>query len=145
MKLTLDHIGFVVNEIKRATDLFRKMGFTVMTDAVPNPLQKVTASFMPVTRGGDVYIEFLEPTDEGSPISKFIKKRGGGLHHLCFEVDDLDAAMAEVEKHGFRVTVPSEDCRAYDENLKRECSGTSRTSFFLLDSLLLVELVEKAS
>jgi hypothetical protein len=52
--------------------------------------------------------------------------------------------MAEVTKHGFRVTVPSEDCRAYDVSMKRACSGTSRIAFFLLDDLLLVELLEKA-
>ena len=146
MKLTLDHIGMVVDKIDTVADLFQKLGFTEMTEAVPNPLQLVTASFAPVTEGGDVYIEFLEPTDDSSPISNFIRKRGGGLHHLCFAVDDIDAAMAEVAKHGFRITVPVEDCAAYDENLKRECTGTSRAAFFLLPgNRMLIELMERAS
>jgi len=143
MKLTLDHIGLVVDKLENVTDLFRKLGFTDMTEAVPNPLQFVSASFTPVSKEGDVYIEFLEPTDESSPISKFIRKRGGGLHHLCFEVDDIDAAMAEVAGHGFRITVPVEECKAYDENLKRQCSGTSRIAFFLLENRMLVELIQK--
>jgi methylmalonyl-CoA/ethylmalonyl-CoA epimerase len=144
MKLTLDHIGLVVSRLDDALDLFKKLGFTDMTEATANPLQKVSASFLPITGNGDVvHLEFLEPTGEDSPISKFIRKRGGGLHHLCFEVDDLDAAMAEVDRHGFRVTVAPQDCTAYDRNLKRECSGTSRIAFFLLGDHLLVELIEK--
>jgi methylmalonyl-CoA epimerase len=144
MKLTLDHIGLVVDKLDNVVDLFKKLGFTSMTEAVPNPLQMVTASFAPVSGGGDVYIEFLEPTAENSPISNFIRKRGGGLHHLCFQVDDIKAAMDEVAAHGFRITVPVEDCAAYDENLKRQCEGTSRIAFFLLDNRMLVELIQKA-
>ena len=144
MKLTLDHIGLVVDSLDTVIDLFGKLGFEDVTVPVPNPLQLVSASFMPVTEGSDVYIEFLEPMEESSPISNFIRKRGGGLHHLCFQVDDIDAAMAEVEAHGLRVTVPTEDCRAYDVNLKRECAGTSRIAFFLLGKHMLIELVEKA-
>ena len=143
MKLTLDHIGLVVDKLENVTDLFRKLGFSDMTEAVPNPLQFVSASFAPVSKGGDVFIEFLEPTDDSSPISRFIRKRGGGLHHLCFEVDDIDAAMAEVAEHGFRITVPVEECKAYDENLKRQCSGTSKIAFFLLEDRMLVELIQK--
>lgn len=145
MKLTLDHIGVVVDKLEDVADLFEKLGFTDRTEPVPNPLQLVTASFAPVTEGGDVYIEFLQPTDDASPISNFIRKRGGGLHHLCFAVDDIDAAMAEVAKHGFRITVPVEDCAAYDENLKRQCVGTSRAAFFLLPgNRMLIELIERA-
>lgn len=143
MKLTLDHIGFVVDNIDEIADLFRKLGFSEMTNPHVNPFQNVSASFVPVTKGGEAYIEFLEPAAEGSPISNFLRKRGGGLHHLCFEVDDIDAAMAEVEKHGFLVTVPTEECAAYDENLGRTCSGPSRAAFFLLGKYLLVELIQK--
>ncbi len=145
MKLTLDHIGFVVDGIDGVVDLFRKLGFTEMTEPTVNPLQSVSASFAPVSGTGDVYIEFLEPTAESSPISNFIKKRGGGLHHLCFEVDDMDAAMAEVAGHGFKITVPAQDCVAYDENLKRRCSGVSRIAFFLLGKYVLVELIQKGT
>ena len=144
MKLTLDHIGFVVENLDEVLELFGSLGFSGMTRPHVNPLQKVSASFAPVTRGEDVYMEFLESADENSPISKFLRKRGGGLHHLCFEVDDIEAAMADVERRGFRVTVPVEDCVAYDTNLGRECKdGPSRIAFFLLDKYLLVELIEK--
>jgi methylmalonyl-CoA/ethylmalonyl-CoA epimerase len=143
MKLTLDHIGLVVDKLDNVVDLFEKLGFTDRTEPVPNPLQLVSASFAPVNRGGDVYVEFLEPMDDNSPISNFIRKRGGGLHHLCFAVDDIDGAMAEVAEHGFRITVPVEDCKAYDENLKRQCSGTSKAAFFLLGKHMLIELIQR--
>jgi methylmalonyl-CoA/ethylmalonyl-CoA epimerase len=145
MKLTLNHIGIVIDKLDDVLDLFRKLGFTEMTEPVPNPLQRVSASFVPVSGDGKVYLEFLEPTEDSSPISSFIRKRGGGLHHLCFKVDDIDAAMAEVERHGFRITVPVEDCAAYDENLKRDCSSVSRASFFLLGNRILVEFIEEGA
>jgi methylmalonyl-CoA epimerase len=62
--------------------------------------QKVTVAFLPV---GESRVELLEPTSPDSPVAKFLEKRGGGIHHLCFAVDDIEKALADLSGKGFRL------------------------------------------
>jgi methylmalonyl-CoA/ethylmalonyl-CoA epimerase len=141
--LKLDHIGFVVESIGAVKELFRTIGLDTGTDAVINPLQKVAASFVNVGEKDDIYIELLEPASDDSPISNFLLKKGGGLHHLCFEVDSIEKATQDLNAKGFRMVVPPEDCTAYDENLKRDCKDSTRIAFFIVSKGVLIELIEK--
>lgn len=143
MSLKLDHIGFVVENILKVKELFGAIGIDTGTEAVVNPLQKVSASFVNVGERDDIYIELLEPVSDDSPISNFLQKRGTGLHHLCFEVDDIEKATQELNAKGFRMVVPPEDCTAYDENLKRECQESTKIAFFIISKGVLIELIEK--
>ena len=143
MPLKLDHIGFVVENIIKIKELFGTIGLDTGTEAVVNPLQKVSASFVNVGERDDIYIELLEPVSDDSPISNFLQKRGGGLHHLCFEVDDIEKTTHELNAKGFRMVVPPEDCTAYDENLKRECQDSTKIAFFIISKGVLIELIEK--
>ena len=64
---------------------------------------------------GESRIELLEPTSEDSPISKFLEKRGGGIHHIAIEVEDINAALAHMKAQGARLIdesprVGAEDC-----------------------------------
>jgi methylmalonyl-CoA/ethylmalonyl-CoA epimerase len=67
-------------------------------EAVPE--QKVKTAFFPV---GEARLEYLESTDPEGPVGKFLAKRGPGIHHVCFEVDDIDAAVAELVAKGVRM------------------------------------------
>jgi methylmalonyl-CoA/ethylmalonyl-CoA epimerase len=62
--------------------------------------QKVKTAFFPV---GQSTLEFLESTDPEGPIGKFLAKRGPGIHHVCFEVDDIDAVVAHLVAQGVRM------------------------------------------
>jgi methylmalonyl-CoA epimerase len=62
--------------------------------------QKVLAAFLPV---GESRIELLEPLGEDSPVARFLARRGAGLHHVCFAVDDLDGALEDLSARGFRL------------------------------------------
>jgi methylmalonyl-CoA epimerase len=62
--------------------------------------QKVRVAMLPV---GESRIELLEPTSEDSPISKFLEKRGGGIHHIAVEVEDINAALAKLKSRGARL------------------------------------------
>jgi methylmalonyl-CoA/ethylmalonyl-CoA epimerase len=141
--IKLDHIGFVVDDITRYVELFNALGLTEATDPVEHPSQSAAASFINVGQEDDVYVEVLEPTHDISPITNFLKKRGGGLHHLCFEVDDIEKASENLVEKGFKMVNPVEDCAAYDKNLKRNCKGVTRIAFFIVGDRLLVELIEK--
>ena len=62
--------------------------------------QKVRVAMLPL---GESRIELLEPTSEDSPISKFLEKRGGGIHHIAVEVDDIQASLEHLRSHGMRL------------------------------------------
>ncbi|OPY01818.1 MAG: Glyoxalase-like domain protein [Syntrophorhabdus sp. PtaB.Bin047] len=141
--MKLDHIGFVVEKIDEFVETLRTIGFPSATKPVPDYDKNVNASFVPVGEKDEIYLEVLEPLDDRSAVHNFLKRTGGGLHHLCFEVDDIAKASKELEEKGFRMVSPPTTCGAYDENLGRSCAGATRISFFLLPNRLLVELVEK--
>jgi len=96
----VDHIAIVV------PDLEASMSFWV--DALGLELahkehvasQKVDVAFLPI---GDSKIELLQPTDEESGVVRYLEKRGPGMHHLCFEVDDIVATLAKLKAAGVQL------------------------------------------
>jgi len=100
-----------VTSIDEALRVYRALGLSE-TGRESVPGQKVTAAFLPV---GDSRIELLEPTDDSSPIAKFLAKRGEGIHHVCFAVENLEAALSDLAAKGFRLVhnspVPGADGR----------------------------------
>lgn len=142
MKLKLNHIGIVTDEITKYTEFFQAIGFDRITDSVPDEYQNVTASFVTVDEQDSIHMEILEPTAPDSPISRFIKKKGGVLHHLCFEVENLEEIVKTLQEKEVQALYGPADCPAYDTSFKRECSSSSRIAFFLFDRLLL-EFIQK--
>jgi methylmalonyl-CoA/ethylmalonyl-CoA epimerase len=142
MRLRLNHIGFVTKDISAYVSLFEAMGFEDFTEVVESRRQKVDAAFVSVSPADTLHVELLKPGDEKSPISNFLKKRGEGLHHLCFETIDLAATVKGLVQKGFRLVVPPEPAEAYDINLNRQCATPTKAAF-LIAGKLLVELYEK--
>jgi methylmalonyl-CoA epimerase len=140
--MRLNHIGFVVQDIAEAAKLFHTLGLREVTQPEPDPVQKVVACFMGTGDEGEAHIELLEPAGEDSPIAKFLKKRGGGIHHICFEVDHLDKTTDELIQKGFKVVVPPVDCVGYDRSFNRQSQCVTKIAFFLSDKIL-IELLEK--
>lgn len=95
----IDHIGIAVVSIEGALDVYRTLGLEE-TRREEVPTQKVVAAFLPV---GESRIELLEPTSADSPVAKFLAKRGAGIHHLCFAVEDLERSLSELASRGFRL------------------------------------------
>lgn len=143
--MKFDHIGFVVERIDEFVEVLKAIGFAGATKPVPDYDKYVNASFLPLGEKDGTYLEVLEPLNERSAVYNFLKRTGGGLHHLCFEVDDIERVSKELEERGFKMVSPPTDCGAYDENLGRSCEGITKISFFLLPNRLLIELVEKAA
>ncbi|MGZ4779778.1 MAG: methylmalonyl-CoA epimerase [Thermoanaerobaculia bacterium] len=97
-KPVLDHIGIAVKSIEGAS-IYRALGLAV--DHVEDvKTQGVKTAFLSV---GDSNLELLEPLSPESPVAKFIEKRGEGIHHICFRVDDLEAHLAKLKAQGFRL------------------------------------------
>jgi methylmalonyl-CoA/ethylmalonyl-CoA epimerase len=95
----LDHIGIAVHSIDDAIGIYRALGLAE-TGRETVEGQGVVTAFLPV---GDTRLELLEPTGTDSPIAKFLAKRGPGIHHVCFAVNDLESALAELKSHGYRL------------------------------------------
>lgn len=97
----LNHVAIAVKDIVAAAAVYRDTLGGDVTDAVAQPDHGVTTVFinLPNTK-----IELLEPLGENSPIAKFLEKApDGGMHHLCYEVDDIIAARDKIVADGARV------------------------------------------
>lgn len=101
MKPKLDHIGIAVRSIAD-TKIYEALGFTI--DHVEDVAsQGVRTAFLSV---GDANVELLEPLNAESTVAKYIEKRGEGIHHLCFRVDNVAAKLEELKAAGFRLINP---------------------------------------
>ncbi|MGI6096538.1 MAG: methylmalonyl-CoA epimerase [Dethiobacteria bacterium] len=101
MKLKkIDHLGIVYKDLEAALETYRSVlglevkGIEVVED------QKVKVAFLPI---GETNLELLEPTDESSPIAKYIENKGEGIHHIAFRVDNVDEALKELKEKGVRL------------------------------------------
>ena len=92
----ISHIGIAVRDLDEGIAFYRKLGLELEgVEEVPS--QKVKVAFFPC---GDTRIELLAPTAEDSPVAKFIEKKGEGIQHLAFAVDDLPEALTKAEDSG---------------------------------------------
>jgi len=96
----IEHIGIAVKNLEKSNELFRKLLGKAHYKIEEVATEGVNTSFFKV---GDNKVELLEATREDSPIAKFIDKRGEGVHHIAFAVDDIEAEMKRLEAEGFRL------------------------------------------
>ncbi len=96
----IEHIGIAVKDIESANELYTRMLGEGPYKQEEVEREGVMTSFF---RVGPNKIELLEATKEDSPIAKYIEKRGEGVHHIAFEVDDIKAEMKRLEEDGFRL------------------------------------------
>lgn len=95
--LSIDHLGIAVNSIDNACKLWEDVLGLTLTGKETVETQKVTTAFLPV---GESEVELLESTSEDGPVAKFIEKRGQGIQHVAFRVEDIEAALAELKEKG---------------------------------------------
>lgn len=98
--MKINHLGIATKSIDEALKFWSDaLGLdNVHTEIVED--QKVRVAMLPI---GESRVELLEPTAVDSPISKFLEKRGGGLHHIAVEVDDIEAAITRLKANGMRL------------------------------------------
>lgn len=98
--MKINHLGIATKGIDEALEFWSDaLGLeNVHTEVVED--QKVRVAMLPL---GESRIELLEPTADDSPISKFLEKRGGGIHHIAVEVDDIETSLAQLKANGARL------------------------------------------
>ncbi len=98
--MKINHLGIATKGIDEALKFWEDaLGLeNIHTEIVED--QKVRVAMLPI---GESRIELLEPTSEDSPISKFIEKRGGGIHHIAVEVENIEKSLAQLKAKGMRL------------------------------------------
>jgi methylmalonyl-CoA epimerase len=99
----IDHVAIVVRDLKIALRFYRDTLGVAPSRILDFPREGVKIAFLPLGGPDGSEIELLEPTDPTSGVARFLEKRGEGLHHLCLEVEDIDAALAELMAAGAAV------------------------------------------
>lgn len=128
----LDHVGVAVTSLEEALAPYQDgLGLTV-SEIEEVPSQQVRIAFLPV---GETRLELLEPTGEDSPIGRFLQRHGQGVHHLCFQVEDIEATLERFRAAGVELV----------DEIPRAGAGGSRVAFVHPRGMagVLVELVEK--
>jgi methylmalonyl-CoA/ethylmalonyl-CoA epimerase len=98
--IKVDHIGVAVNSIESSLKFFAGTLGLKLEGQETVAEQKVTTAFMPV---GDTEVELLQSTAPDGPIAGFIEKKGEGVQHIAFLVDNIEAALKELEAKGIRL------------------------------------------
>ena len=98
--MKIDHLGIATKSIDESLKFWQdSLGLeNVHTEVVED--QKVRVAMLPI---GESRIELIEPTSPDSPIAKFLEKRGGGIHHIAIEVENIEASLAKLKENGARL------------------------------------------
>jgi len=100
MPKRIDHIAIIVRDIEQALVFYRDTLGITPGEIKEVPSEQVRIAFLPMGGPGGSEIELIEPTTPDSSLAKFLEKRGEGLHHVCLEVENIDAALAEMQEKG---------------------------------------------
>ncbi|MBL7184598.1 MAG: methylmalonyl-CoA epimerase [Anaerolineae bacterium] len=127
----VNHFAIVVHNIEEALQVYEGALGLELAEVEEVPEQAVRVAFLPV---GESKLELVEPLTADSGVARFLEKRGEGLHHICLEVEDIEAALQDLEAQGIRLI---------DEQPRQGAHG--RVAFLHPRSAhgVLIELIEK--
>lgn len=113
MGFKINHIAVVVPDVQQALGFWRDALGLTLQRVEHNSAEQVDIAFLPVGSEGE--IELIAPTSDDSGVAKYLAKTGGGLHHLCLEVDDIAAALDGLKAKG--VQLINESPRTRDDGI----------------------------
>ena len=96
----IDHVAIIVRNLEQALAFYRDTLGIEPSEVKEVPTEQVRIAFLPLGGPGGSEIELIEPTTSDSSLTRFLEKRGEGLHHIGLEVDDIDAALAAMREQG---------------------------------------------
>jgi methylmalonyl-CoA/ethylmalonyl-CoA epimerase len=131
---TFHHVGFVVASIEKSVKGFLESTESEWDGVVTHdPNQGVQVTFLRSNEAANPLIELVEPAGENSPVIPFLKK-GGGLHHLCYEVDSLEKQLELIRSKGGLIT---------RQPLPAVAFGGRRIAWVYTKNKLLIEYLER--
>jgi methylmalonyl-CoA/ethylmalonyl-CoA epimerase len=131
--LKIDHLGIAVNSIDEAQSFWTDVLGLPFEGSETIEAQKVTTAFYPV---GESEVELLESTSPDGPVAKYIDKRGQGIQHIAFRVENIESALEELKSNGVRLI----------DQTPRVGAGGARIAFLHPKATngVLVELCERS-
>jgi methylmalonyl-CoA/ethylmalonyl-CoA epimerase len=100
----LNHIALLVEDIEQAASFWRDALGLPMDKIEEVPQEQAKVAFFPV---GESKIELVQPTTDDTGLAKYLEKRGAGIHHICLEVEDVEAALADLKAKGIQLINPT--------------------------------------
>ena len=132
---SLHHVGFVVASIAASVDQWRlSLSASSVSQTFEDPIQRARVAFLDLPGASVAKFELIEPLGPDSPVARFLQK-GGGLHHVCFEVDRLDDQIARMKGNRAVLVRHPEPAVAF---------GGRRIAWMLTREKLLVEYLERS-
>lgn len=98
MPKRIDHVAIIVRNIEQALAFYRDTLGIEPSEIKEVPTEQVRIAFLPLGGPGGSEIELVEPSSTNISLLKFLEKRGEGLHHICLEVENIEAALAELQE-----------------------------------------------
>jgi methylmalonyl-CoA/ethylmalonyl-CoA epimerase len=130
----LHHVGFAIHNIEKEVAAFGSSILASWNGKIfHDPLQKVRVTFLQTPNPTDAMVELVEPAADDSPVGQFLK-RGGGLHHLCYEVAELDAHLEKMRAGGGIIIKPPLPAVAFENR---------RIAWVVTRQKLLLEFLER--
>ncbi len=109
----IDHIAILVGDLDAALSFWRDALGLDLTQVEEVPGEQAQVAFLPT---GDSQVELVQPSTDDSGLRRFLEKRGPGMHHICLEVDDLTAMLAQLKEKG--VQLINEEARTRSDGRK---------------------------
>lgn len=131
----IDHVAVVVHDLNTALQFYRDILGITPSHIVDFPQEGVRIAFLSLGGPDGSEIELLEPTNPAGTVARFLAQRGGGLHHICLEVSDIDHALGELHAAGAQVLDQSPRPTAEGRGIFLHPKGTGG---------VLLELVQRA-
>ena len=100
MSTKLNHIAIVVEDIEQALEVYRDGIGLHVENVTEEPAEAVRVAYLPTATGE---IELIQPTTTDSGVAKYLAKKGAGLHHICLDVDDIEATIRQMTGQGMQV------------------------------------------
>lgn len=112
--MKVDHICFAVKDISEGISYWERVfGYMQMTEVIINSLQKVKVTFL--YKDDSVLVKLIEPLSDNESLVNFVN-RGGGFHHLCFRVENIDGQISELKEKGLLMLVPPQPGEAFNNH-----------------------------
>ena len=135
MPKRIDHVAIIVRDIEQALSFYRDTLGIMPSEIKEVPSEQVRIAFLPMGGPAGSEIELIEPTTPDSSLSRFLEKRGEGLHHICLEVENIDTALREMQEKNAPVLDTTPRIAAEGRAIFLHPKGTNG---------VLLELLEKA-
>lgn len=135
--MKIDHIGYLSKDIYASIDAFKTLGYTQVTEIFRDDIENSDGSkrnvFLCFLDNGGTRIELVSPIDESSDVYDRLKRHGEGPYHICYQVRDLESAIANLKRDRWLVLKPPVPAIAFDG---------ARVAFLVKTGVGLIELVE---